>query len=402
MDNSGDSCSNISDVDMVLLSFANWLTELRNISQASSRTVTAEMSMVSNKVSLSQSDLKDFKQQSAVCQQQMQHNIAEIKDILTRTCGFLSQTDKDRCELEQKLTSNFQGLRQILSHKQSEIETLQKNYIDSINELKRRISSLEQEVHTTKHELEAARQRNNLMQVEHARNFKQLDDSITLLKDEYTHSQGIHKQRLETLQKDTARVWSDIGNVTTVINKWQTTVDSRHLLLQRNYWDLEHKFKSSALGANFSNTHVSTHPTNSSPPPPAIVSNTSNVNRINDQQNGVIAYQIPTGNVMLDQQQQHVMMLNQNNFVSNSQQQQQQQSQQNQQQMYSVNSNGLGVNNGSVQPQVASNNVVLNSNNQPPQQQQQNAYNMHQNNAANGFNPVIMMIGAEEQNPVAN
>merc|ERR1719261_635726 len=70
------------DLDVTVLAFAQWVSEMKTRQHSSNHQLQAEMSIIRNSIGSNNTDLGDFKRSSASIQQQMQSEINEIRESL--------------------------------------------------------------------------------------------------------------------------------------------------------------------------------------------------------------------------------------------------------------------------------------------------------------------------------
>merc|ERR1719456_1299935 len=74
---------NVQDLDVTVLAFAQWLSEMRANSKTSLQQMLAEMGIIRNGITSNNTDLTEFKRNTATVQQQMQSQISDLRDKLT-------------------------------------------------------------------------------------------------------------------------------------------------------------------------------------------------------------------------------------------------------------------------------------------------------------------------------
>jgi len=87
---------NIQDLDVTVLAFAQWLSEMRSRSSSSLQQMLAEMGIIRNGITSNNTDLTEFKRNTATVQQQMQSQISDLRDKLTDAYTEIANIKKNQ------------------------------------------------------------------------------------------------------------------------------------------------------------------------------------------------------------------------------------------------------------------------------------------------------------------
>merc|ERR1719213_922647 len=98
------------DLDVTVLAFAQWLSEMRTRSNASLQQMLAEMGIIRNGITSNNADLTEFKRNTATVQQQMQSQISDLRDKLTDAYTEIANIKKTKSQFEQELHAEFQSV----------------------------------------------------------------------------------------------------------------------------------------------------------------------------------------------------------------------------------------------------------------------------------------------------
>merc|ERR1719473_1773841 len=116
------------DLDVTVLAFAQWLSDMRSRSNASLQSMLAEMGIIRNGITQNNSDLTEFKRNTATVQQQMQSQICDLRDKLTDAYTEIANMKKSKGHFEQELAANYHSLGDQMQFIRQEIETMKKGY----------------------------------------------------------------------------------------------------------------------------------------------------------------------------------------------------------------------------------------------------------------------------------
>mmetsp|Transcript_77907 Transcript_77907/g.147134 ORF Transcript_77907/g.147134 Transcript_77907/m.147134 type:complete len:451 (+) Transcript_77907:78-1430(+) len=110
VENSGSGST--IDLDLTVLSFAQWVSEMKSRQNNSHHQMQAEMSIIRNAISSNNTDLGDFKRHSAAIQQQMQSEINEIRESLSSVFMEITGAVRDNAAADQDIKLKIQSLNE--------------------------------------------------------------------------------------------------------------------------------------------------------------------------------------------------------------------------------------------------------------------------------------------------
>merc|ERR1719424_1781763 len=137
---------NVQDLDVTVLAFAQWLSEMRANSKTSLQQMLAEMGIIRNGITTNNTDLTEFKRNTATVQQHMQSQISDLRDKLTDAYTEIANMKKTKSQFEQEVHAEYQSLSEQLQFKTLEMETLKKGYAHTHQLLQQQIIQLQTEV----------------------------------------------------------------------------------------------------------------------------------------------------------------------------------------------------------------------------------------------------------------
>merc|ERR1719420_2131652 len=204
------------DLDVTVLAFAQWLSDMRNRSTSSVQQMLAEMGIIRNGITSNNADLVEFKRNTATVQQQMQSQIIDLRDKLTDAYSEIANMKKSKAQFEQELTANYTSLAEQFHFRSMEQETLKKAYSQTHQQQQDRVAELDLNSQYVANELKRMRQ--------------DYDAAIA------TTTSGIQK-------------WNDtVRELRQDFNDLKKLQQSSHKQLQGQVWDVQHEARTGQGG----------------------------------------------------------------------------------------------------------------------------------------------------------
>eukprot|EP00435_Cladocopium_sp_Y103_P063151 s412_g24.t1 len=113
-DGLGKRLPSAQDLDVTVLAFAQWLSEMKLRSNSSLQQMLAEMGIIRNGITTNNTDLTEFKRNTATVQQQMQSQISDLRDKLTDAYTEIANMKKTKSQFEQEVHAECQSLSEQL------------------------------------------------------------------------------------------------------------------------------------------------------------------------------------------------------------------------------------------------------------------------------------------------
>ncbi|CAK9066244.1 unnamed protein product [Durusdinium trenchii] len=106
------SSSELLDVDVTVLAFAQWVMELKHKSSNSQRSLQTELNTIKTAINGNHTDLAEFKRQGASIQQRMQCEINEIRESLSSVFMEITAAVRNNAAADQDLKMKIQTLNE--------------------------------------------------------------------------------------------------------------------------------------------------------------------------------------------------------------------------------------------------------------------------------------------------
>jgi len=100
------------DLDVTVLAFAQWVSEMKTRQSTAHHQMQAEMSIIRNAITSNNTELGDFKRHSAAIQQQMQSETNEIRESLGTVFMEITSAVRNNAEADQDTRLKVQSLNE--------------------------------------------------------------------------------------------------------------------------------------------------------------------------------------------------------------------------------------------------------------------------------------------------
>jgi hypothetical protein len=96
------------DLDVTVIAFAQWVSEMKSRQNSSHQQMQAEMNVIRNAITSNSSELSDFKRHSASVQQQMQNEMFEIRESLSTVFMEITSAVRNNAAVDQETRTRIQ------------------------------------------------------------------------------------------------------------------------------------------------------------------------------------------------------------------------------------------------------------------------------------------------------
>merc|ERR1719359_68641 len=100
------------DLDVTVLAFAQWVSEMKSRQASSHHQMQAEMSIIRNAITSNNTEMGDFKRHSAAIQQQMQSEINEIRESLSTVFMEITTAVRNNASADQETRLKIMSLNE--------------------------------------------------------------------------------------------------------------------------------------------------------------------------------------------------------------------------------------------------------------------------------------------------
>jgi len=226
-------------IDVTVLAFAQWLSEMRSRSNASLQQMLAEMGIIRNGITSNNTDLTEFKRNTATVQQQMQSQISDLRDKLTDAYTEIANMKKTKSQFEQEVHAEYQSLSEQLQFKTLELETLKKAYASTHQQLQQQIIQLQSEVNEVRMKSDEAHRQNHITNEQHVNKTAEIEMATQYANNELKRIRSDHDHAIANLAENMNR-WNDtLRELSKEFHSFQKIMNVNQQKMQTNVWDLQ-------------------------------------------------------------------------------------------------------------------------------------------------------------------
>lgn len=240
---------NVQDLDVTVLAFAQWLSEMRSRSNSSLQQMLAEMGIIRNGITSNNTDLTDFKRNTATVQQQMQSQISDLRDKLSDAYTEIANLKKMRSGFEQEVHAQNQSLWEQMQVKTLELESLKKAYAGETQRLQQQLVSVQSEVHEIRLKGDDHSRQSHLTYEQHINKTSEVELAAQYANNEMKRLRSDHDQAIANLAENMNR-WNDtLRDLSKEFHDFQKVMNVNHQRIQSNLWEVQAKGGMAPLGA---------------------------------------------------------------------------------------------------------------------------------------------------------
>mmetsp|Transcript_55161 Transcript_55161/g.129146 ORF Transcript_55161/g.129146 Transcript_55161/m.129146 type:complete len:349 (-) Transcript_55161:50-1096(-) len=227
------------DIDVTVLAFAQWLSEMRSRSNSSLQQMLAEMGIIRNGITSNNTDLAEFKRNTATVQQQMQSQISDLRDKLTDAYTEIVNIKKAKSQLEQEVHSECQTLAEQLRMNALEMETVKKTSAQSQQQLQQQIIQLQTEVTDLRQRGDDTQRQSLLTRESNLSKVTEIDMATQYANTELKRLRSEHEQAIANLAENMTR-WNDtMRDLSKEFHDFQKVTNVNSQRIQSALWDLQ-------------------------------------------------------------------------------------------------------------------------------------------------------------------
>lgn len=226
----GFSEQQASDVDVTVMAYAQWLSEMKQQATNARYQQQAELDLMRDAINANNGELVDFKRHSSQVVQQLQGQVTELRARLSDAFAEMAQQSRQRTEVEQRTGNAIGGLQQALNTRQMDLDSNRRSLAEQLERLSTEVESklqlLEGEVGNIKRALGSGQEQtimkfsevDKAMSIFH-QNINGARQELTDTREDWKKSQDLLGQAISTLSQDLADFQK---HASTVMNKLQS------------------------------------------------------------------------------------------------------------------------------------------------------------------------------------
>jgi len=226
-------------IDVTVLAFAQWLSEMRSRSNSSLQQMLAEMGIIRNGITSNNTDLTEFKRNTATVQQQMQSQISDLRDKLTDAYTEIANMKKTKSQFEQEVHAEYQSLSEQLQFKTLELETLKKAYAQTHQQLQQQIILLQTEISDVRTKSEDTSRQANISNEQNGNKIQEVEMATQYANNELKRLRSDHDHAIANVAENMNR-WNDtLRDLSKEFHSFQKVMNVNQQKMQSNVWDLQ-------------------------------------------------------------------------------------------------------------------------------------------------------------------
>jgi predicted nucleic acid-binding Zn-ribbon protein len=212
---------------------------MRSRSNASLQQMLAEMGIIRNGITSNNTDLTEFKRNTATVQQQMQSQISDLRDKLTDASTEIANMKKTKSHFEQEVHAEYQSLSEQLQFKTLELETLKKGYAHTHQLLQQQIIQLQTEVNELRMKGDDAHRQSHLANEQHVNKVSEVEMAAQYSSNELKRLRSDHDQAIANLAENMNR-WNDtLRDLSKEFHNFQKVMNVNQQRIQSSLWDVQ-------------------------------------------------------------------------------------------------------------------------------------------------------------------
>jgi len=232
---------NVQDLDVTVLAFAQWLSEMRANSKTSLQQMLAEMGIIRNGITSNNTDLTEFKRNTATVQQQMQSQISDLRDKLTDAYTEIANMKKTKSQFEQEVHAEYQSMAEQLQFKTLEMETLKKAYASTHQQLQQQIIQIQSEVNEVRMRGDDAFRQTHVTNEQNTGKVSEVEMATQYANTELKRLRTDHDQAISNLAENMNRWNETLRDLSKEFHDFQKVMNVNQQRIQSSIWDVQAK-----------------------------------------------------------------------------------------------------------------------------------------------------------------
>merc|ERR1719230_2068334 len=197
------------------------------------------MGIIRNGITTNNTDLTEFKRNTATVQQQMQSQITDIRDKLTDAYTEIANMKKTKSQFEQEIHAEYQSLSEQLQFKTLELETLKKAYAHTHQQLQQQIIQLQSEVNEQRMKGDEAYRQSHITNEQQVNKVSEVEMACQYANNELKRLRSDHDQAIANLAENMNR-WNDtLRDLSKEFHDFQKVMNVNHQRIQSSMWEAQ-------------------------------------------------------------------------------------------------------------------------------------------------------------------
>ncbi|CEM13051.1 unnamed protein product [Vitrella brassicaformis CCMP3155] len=250
----------VEDLELTVLSFAQWLSDMQSRSNASVQTMAAEMSAISHGLQANSQELTELKRQTAVVQQSLQSQITALRDSLCEGYSEIDRLEKGKSVFMKEIKMEYQSLHDQMQFKTVEVDTLRTSYQTTLTSFDEQIDGLKQGVHDYRRASQELRKVSQLNQQAQAQTLAALQATVTREAEVFTGFIADHEETYTDLSESMDSAKAKLTAFREEFEQWKDGMQASQRALQQEIWSREKDKGRDPLGEDQEQCKLSPRP----------------------------------------------------------------------------------------------------------------------------------------------
>jgi len=201
----------------------------------------AEMGIIRNGITSNNTDLTEFKRNTATVQQQMQSQISDLRDKLTDAYTEIANMKKTKSQFEQEVHAEYQSMSEQLQFKTLEMETLKKAYAQTHQQLQQQIIHMQSEVNEVRMRGDDAYRQSHVNNEQNSGKVSEVEMATQYANTELKRLRSDHDQSISNLAENMNRWNETLRDLSKEFHDFQKVMNVNQQRIQSSLWDVQAK-----------------------------------------------------------------------------------------------------------------------------------------------------------------
>merc|ERR1719261_2322324 len=199
----------------------------------------AEMGIIRNGITSNNTDLTEFKRNTATVQQQMQSQISDLRDKLTDAYTEISNMKKTKSQFEQEVHAEYQSVSEQLQFKHLELENMKKAYAQTHQQLQQQIIQIQSEVNEVRLRGDDAFRQSHMSNEQHSGKVTEVEMATQYANTELKRLRSDHDQAIANLAENMNRWNETLRDLSKEFHDFQKVMNVNTQKMQSSLWDVQ-------------------------------------------------------------------------------------------------------------------------------------------------------------------
>merc|ERR1719313_301167 len=227
------------DLDVTVLAFAQWVSELKTRQHNSQHQMQAEMSLIGMAITTNNTDLVDFKRHSAAIQQQMHAEISEIRESLSNVFMEITSAVRNNSAADQDIKLKIQSLNEQAVRNETAFAQLADAADQSQQKLRNAVQDMQSSSERMREELSTLNRATETLETTCSERTERITMSIDQLAQDQ-HMQLEHrKEHLRKMVNDVMMIGENLQNLVAELGEQKKATSAVQSKLQSSLFVLD-------------------------------------------------------------------------------------------------------------------------------------------------------------------